>query len=235
MGYIYIDIKNEITDRIRNGIYKQSEKLPSERVLSEEFKASRMTIRQAIIELENDGLVYRKKGSGTFVSTHQYSQLNLKSFTETVKEQGFEPSTVIIEQSIVHNLKDISEAMGLKIRTKFYKIKRVRLGDRIPIALETVYIPCDKCEDLFSNDLTTSLYTILTDDYGYEIESASYNIDACMSNQIVMRYFKVLKPVVLLKISGVTYDVNGINVMYEESYYRSDLYNYKVDIFKRGK
>jgi len=229
---IYIKVKNDIKKKIEKGIFKSGEKIPSERELSQIYNVSRMTARQAVNQLANEGFVYREKGKGTFVSSLQFSQKNLKSFTETLKEQGYDPETKILEFSIVHSLKEISKIMDQPYETKFYKIKRLRLGNNVPMALETVYIPVYKCKDLREQKIQNSLYSILKNDYDCPINSVSYDIEACISNRMMMKLFQVQKPVALLKVSGVNFTKKNDKLLYEESYYRSDLYKYQVDILK---
>ncbi|TCT13126.1 GntR family transcriptional regulator [Natranaerovirga pectinivora] len=229
---IYLAVKKELKNRIKIGVYKSGEQIPSERELSELFNISRMTARQAVNELVNEGLIKREKGRGSFVSSPQFLQKNIRSFTETLLEQGHEPSTKLIEFCTVYNLKEISMKLGEKPDTNYYKIKRLRFANLVPVALETVYIPKYRCEKLEDYDLETSLYNIL-EDYGYIIQSVSCNIDACLSSRPIMRTFDVSKPVTLLKVEGVNYTINGEKLFYEESYYRSNLYKYHVDINRR--
>lgn len=233
MGAIYIDVKNDLYKKINSGEYKAGDRLPSERTLCNLYGVSRMTARQAVTQLVNEGIVNREVGKGTFVSSKQFSQKNVKSFTETLKEQNFDPSTNILEFSVVYNLKEISGMMELPPEAQYYKIKRLRLGNGVPIACETVYIPLHLCPGLKEQEIGKSLYAILDQVYGYIIGSVSNDIDACISNRVMMELFQVQKPVALLKIKGVSLTVEGIKLFYEESYYRSDLYKYQVDIFKR--
>lgn len=230
---IYKHVKMDILEKINIGKYKSGDKIPSERELGKIYNVSRMTARQAINELVKDGMVYREKGRGTFISSPQFFQNNVKSFTETLKEQGYTPSTRILEFSVVHNLKEISSKMDYDITDKFYKIKRLRLGNEVPIALETVYLPCDKCKDLKNYNMSKSLYRILEENYGYVVENVSCQIDACISNKILMDIFEISKPVALLKVSGITFITSGTKLFYEESYYRPDIYKYQVNIYKR--
>ena len=229
----YLRIKNDIENKINIGDYKSGEKIPSERKLCELYNISRMTARQAINELVKDGTVYREKGRGTFVSSPNFLQRNVKSFTDTLKERGFVPKTNIIEFSTVYNLREISRIMEVPIETKFYKIKRLRLGNELPMALETVYIGKDKCNGLEEHDVSKSLYEILDTYYGYKIENISCDIDACIANNIMMNVFNMNKSRALLKITGISYTQHGEKVFYEESYYRPDLYKYRVDIYRR--
>lgn len=229
----YLRIKKDIENKINNGNYKSGEKIPSERKLCELYGISRMTARQAINELVKEGIVYREKGRGTFVSSPNFLQRNVKSFTDTLRERGFAPKTNVIEFSTVYNLKEISKTMGVPFETRFYKIKRLRLGNELPMALETVYIQKDKCHDLNKHDVSNSLYKILEEHYGYKIENISCDIDACIANNIMMKIFDMKKSRALLKISGISYAQDGEKVFYEESYYRPDLYKYRVDIYRR--
>lgn len=234
MEPIYINLRNKILEKINTGEYKSGEKIPSERDLGQKYNVSRMTARQAINELVKDGVVTREIGRGTYVLAPQFMQKNVKSFTETLKEQGYESKTKVLEFSTVHSLKDISAIMGYNYKDRFYKIKRLRLGNDLPMALETVYIPTDKCEGLNNYEISSSLYKILKEIYGYEIERLSYDIDACIANKHMMQLFEVQKPIALLKVKGISYTISGDKLSYEESYYRSEIYKYNVDIYKRN-
>lgn len=233
MGAIYLALKDLIIKQIAEGIYKAGDQIPSERDLAETHLVSRMTARQAVNGLLQEGIVYRDKGRGTFVSTLQFAQKNVRSFTETLEDQGYLPSTKIIEFSKVHSLKEISQLMGEPIETQYFKIKRLRLGNELPIALETVYIPEERCKDLKEIDIGQSLYELLRTRYGFIVGRVSSDIDACISNRLMMDLFQTTKPVALLKMKGISYTIENEKLFYEESYYRSDLYKYQVDIYKR--
>lgn len=233
MGHIYEKVKADILGKIQAGIYKAGSRLPAERSLADAYKVSRMTVRQAINELVHEGIVERKQGSGTYVMGTQFKQRNVRSFTETVSAQGYQPSTKVLEFSRVHHIKPIHEILCYSEETLFYKLKRVRYGNDIPIALETVYFPVDKCPGLegFSGD--QSLYEVLKNRFGYSVGQLSYDIDACISNRIMMKYFEVNNKIALLRMTGVSYVDGDEPFMYEESFYRSELYKYKVDIYRR--
>jgi GntR family transcriptional regulator len=230
---IYMKVKDDLLEKIYKDEYKSGDKIPSERLLAEIYHVSRMTARQAINELVKNGAVIRKQGSGTYVSGPQFFQQNVRSFTETIKDQGYNPSTEVLEFSRVHHIKPISEMLGYSEETIFYKLKRIRLGNNIPIALETVYFPEEKCPGLKDFSKSQSLYKLLYEQFGYSVEQISYDIDACISNRMMMKYFKVNSKIALLKISGVNYTKNLEPLMYEESYYRPDLYKYKIDVYNR--
>lgn len=230
---IYVQIKKIIKQNIVDGIYKHGDKILSERVFSEEFGVSRMTVRQAINDLSKEGILYKEKGRGTFVASPKFYQKNIKSFTDTLEERGYIPSTKVLEFCTVHSLKEINNLLGVSQETLYYKIKRVRFADAIAVAVETVYMPKEYCIELDKYDINKSLYKILREEYGYSIESEISEISACISDKFQMKLFNVQNRIPLLKVSGVNIEAKGKKLFYEDSYYRSDLYRYQVDIFKR--
>lgn len=229
----YIQLKNIIEKQIEEGVFQPNQMIPSERQLSEKYEISRMTTRQAINELVKEGKLYREKGRGTFVSSPRFLQENMMSFTETLKAQGYTPTTKVLEFSVVRGLKNISKILETKEEQIYYKIKRLRFADSIPAALETVYIPTEYCEGLDQYDLgTQSLYKILKENYNHNIESTFLTIEAVISDKMMMKIFESGKAIPLLKTEGITRTEEGVKLFYETSYYRSDVYSYQVNIYR---
>ncbi len=231
--YIYLKLAKDIQDKINSGEYKIREKLPSERELAESYEVSRMTARQAVTYLLEQGIVYRERGSGTFVQAPAIQQNNVKSFTETVEALGFEAKTRVIEFSTVTSIPSIAQALDLPGSTAFYKLKRLRLGNSIPMALEVLYIPKDYLPGLSAFDMDQSLYHLLEAEYGINVSRVTYQVEAIMANPVHMKIMELKKVTALLKVTGASYDQNGRKLLYEESIYRSDLYTYHMDISKK--
>lgn len=227
---IYKEVKEDLNHKISDGIFKSGDKIPSERALSESYGVSRMTIRQALTELENEGFLIRETGRGTFVSAPNLYQENLKSFTQTLIDRHMTPSTEVIEVSKVLHLRHISQMLDIHPDEPYYKIKRLRCGDDVPIALETVYIPMMYAKDIDQYDLTQSLYSLLESNYHYEFIRIASEIEATMPNRGISELMRIKKQTALLKVTGVTFCQNDFKLFYEESYYRSELYKYHVDI-----
>lgn len=230
---IYRRVANELAQHINEGVYKVEERLPSERMLSELYKVSRMTIRHALSSLEDQGLLYRQAGSGTYVKAPSFQQNNVKSFTETISDMGYSVSSRLIEFSTIFSLEKVAKILGLPINTEFYKMKRLRLGNNIPLALEVLYIPKFICPNLERYNLENSFYKLLEDEYNIRISKVSYKMEAILANPINSQIMELNKPTALLKVSGVTIDNRGFLIFYEESLYRSDLYQYQVDIHRK--
>lgn len=230
---MYLLVKDDIIEDIKEGRLKAGDKILSERELCKKYSLSRMTVRQAINELVVEGMAESIKGKGTFVTKAQATQRNLRSFTDTVKSQGAVPTTKIIEFSTVNSLGSISKQLNLEKETKYYKVKRLRYADNEAVALETAYLPQEYCINLDKYDLTDSLYGILESVYKYKIIKTNCTIEACISNTPITKVFERTKPFPMLKVTSVVYTNTGIKLFYEEAYYDSKLYKYQVDISGR--
>ena len=92
----YLKIKEMILHQIKNGTLKPGDKVTSERAFADLHGLSRMTVRAALTDLVNSGILFRHQGRGTFVSARKMQQRNISSFTETMRMRGLAPSTHVI-------------------------------------------------------------------------------------------------------------------------------------------
>ena len=138
--------------------------LPSERALCQEYAVSRMTLRQACGLLEQEGLIERRRGRGTFVSPKKMRkrQQEMRGFTEEIRARGGIPSSRLLDFRRTEPDLATQEFLGLPAGELVYQIERLRLNDGMPLALENVAVPCYLCPHLDRFDLATqSLYAIL--------------------------------------------------------------------------
>src|SRR5215471_6136578 len=134
----YHQLKEILREKIRAGELKPGDLIPSERELSETYGISRMTARQAITELVNEGVFYREQGKGTFVTRNKITQqlMRLTGFTEDIRSRGQLPSTKVL----VAEMRPASEVVAEKLRISMgqlvFCIQRLRLADGEPLAIE---------------------------------------------------------------------------------------------------
>lgn len=167
---LYVQLKNILKNQILSGALKPGDHLPSENELGQVYKVSRITVRQAINALVQEGLVYRQQGRGTFVASLKLRRRlpRLYSFSEDMLELGLRPSSRVITQRVVEAEEDVAELLHLSGENKkVNEIVRVRLANGDPILVEHTYIPYFLCPDLVQEDLGQgSLYAVLRDKYG---------------------------------------------------------------------
>ncbi|OPJ64583.1 GntR family transcriptional regulator [Clostridium oryzae] len=226
---VYYQLKEEIREKISNSFWKVGECINSERELSEEYGVSRMTVRQALGDLVQEGLLVREKGKGTFVCEPKVKQRDMMSFSEVANKLGFKHSTEVIE---FKKMKTPIEFSDIIMFEEIYKIVRLRLIDEVIVAVETVYIPTDYCGFINEDLLKGSLYQLLAS-YGYEIERSESEIQAILIDDYYKKLFRVDGQIPLLKLSSNNITKDNKLLFVEESIYRSDKYTLEVNILTR--
>ena len=226
---VYYQLKNDLTSKIAKGVWKSGDCIASERELCEIYGVSRMTIRQAVGELVQEGVLLRIKGKGTFVCEQKLKQQDMMSFTEIIKKTGNELVTEVLEFSTIETPEDFEDIFTLD---NLYKIKRKRIVDKECVALETVYIPVDYCGYIDKDMLNGSLFKIL-EKFGYIVDYSTSSISAVIINEELKEIFAVDQEVPMLKVVSKTYDNKDKMIFLEEAIYRSDKYLLEVNISRR--
>lgn len=137
--------------------------VPSEFQLAEQFGVSRMTARQALQNLAAEGLVRRQRGHGTFVAPRPVHRREgaLLSFTEDMRRRGMKASSVLLEASLVAATTADLEALQLEVGARCVAIRRLRLADGVPMAIERAVLPVE-CAPVLGMELEGSLHEALT-------------------------------------------------------------------------
>ena len=139
---LYTQLVGIIKHHISSGTLVVGDLLPSEAELCRALDISRNTVRQAIGELEEEGLVVRKRGKGTFVADPHTNRRGVRySFTTEVSSMGKSPSSTLVEFEIITASPAICRTMELKDGTSVYRFTRIRNVDGLPLILETSYYP----------------------------------------------------------------------------------------------
>jgi len=226
----YFQLKNMILQQIREGKYPEGSLIPSERDLGEVLGISRMTVRQALNQLVSEGVLYREKGKGTFVSKSKIKQRNIMSFSETVRNRGMIPSTQVLCFEKIQNRADIGEILELQENEGLYRIKRLRLANELPIGIEEAFIPERYCPRLEDHNLKMSFYKILKEQYSLVVTSMDCSVDAAKATTEEKKLLRLTNAVPVLRIASISYNDSGTKLFYEKNTYRSDEYNYNVRI-----
>jgi GntR family transcriptional regulator len=232
---LYYQVEEYIKQTIQSEELQPGDALPSERELSENFQISRMTVRQAITNLVNQGFLFREKGRGTFVSNQKFEQnlQGLTSFTEDMKARQLVPGTKLLHFEIFPVEKDIQERLSLGEGELIYKIKRLRLANEEPIALETSYLPVKLIPGLTPDILEKSLYSYIEDELQLKIGHATQTVEAALVSDEDSKQLQVKKGVPVLLIQRETFLENGTPLELVRSSYRADKYKFKIDIERK--
>ncbi len=192
-----IPIYHQLEKHIKNQIEKQElqpgDILPSEREYAETYNISRMTVRQAIMNLVSDQLLYRIKGKGTFVMGPKFEQKlqGLTSFTEEMHARGMQTSSKLLQFEIVPAGKELAKQLGIKEYAPVYEIKRIRLAEDIPMALERTYIPANLVMGITEEIVQHSLYQYIENTLHLKIMDGFQLIEAAIANEEEVKHLQI--------------------------------------------
>lgn len=230
---MFEQIQERLERAIATGELAAHERIPSERELSARYGVSRMTIRQAIGALARSGALYARSGKGTFVADHKIEQplQRLTSFTEDMLARGMRPSSRLLEAGRIGAPLEIAEALGVPPGAELVRIRRVRLADGEPLALETAQLPHARCPGILSHDLASrSLYDILHAEYGISLARARQTIEAATPDDDERRLLHLPDGVPVLRIRRLTHAADDSPIEFVRSVYRGDRYQLGVDL-----
>jgi GntR family transcriptional regulator len=231
---IYYQLGEIIKDLIEKGELKPGDSLPAEREYAEKFQISRMTVRQAFTQLVNDGYLHRIQGKGTFVAERsekiEQTLRGLTSFTEDMKVRGLKPESRLINFEIIPATKLIADQLGIQEYGPVYEIKRIRLADDEPMALETNYISANFIKGLTEQIVNQSLYSYIEDQLNLRIDHASQVIESSIANQLEADYLKIQSGAPVMLIQRNTFLKDGTPVEFVKSSYRADRYKFMIQM-----
>ena len=233
---IYYQIMSQLREKILDGEYPVDSTLPPERELVETYQVSRMTIRQAIMELVNEGILVRRKGIGTFVAPPKLEQpLNsLTSFTEDMAQRGMKAGSHVVSFQQMKPDPTTRKLLGIGANEHVFEYVRLRLADDEPMALETTTLLASLCPGLQKDDLENkSLYDVLNERWGIQLEYATQSLEPILAPSYEAGLLHVPTGSPLLLMHRVTSNQNGKAFEHVKSMYRGDRYKFVTEL-RRG-
>jgi len=220
---LYHQLKRLLQRSIESGRLLPNQPVEPEWRLSEKYQISRTTVRQALRELEGEGLIYRIQGKGTFVSGAKISQrfVTMTSFTEECIAKGLKPGARVLEARLIPATREMTEALDLAKRDKVIKLSRLRFADGKIVGLNYSFVPHGRFPDLLGEDFREkSLYRIIEEKYGVKITKVKRVMESVQADGALAKILRVRAGDPLLKIDGVAYLQDGRPVDSFLEYYR---------------
>lgn len=230
---LYAQIKDILRARILDGSYQPHQQMPSESEMIASFSVSRITVRQALNDLQNEGLIFRIHGKGTFVSKPKAFQDlgRLQGFGEAMRQMGYETFSRVLSIKNVTPSPQVAERLQLPKRARVTELQRVRFLNREPISLDVTYVPLSIGNRLAKEDLAArDVFVILENDYGIALGHAELQIGSQLADDTLATQLKVEEGSPVLIIERTTHTADGTPIDYEHLYYRGDAFQYKVRV-----
>jgi GntR family transcriptional regulator len=227
--YTRQDLRALLRELIANT--RPGERLPSERALSLRWNAARMTVRHATDSLVEEGLVVRRRGSGTYVLPPPLVRfLGLTSFSQDMRDRGLTPSSRILEFELADADRVSATRLGIEMGTPVQRFTRLRCGSDEPMAIETVWISAERVPGLTPTDLEGSLYELLSSRYGLVPGSADVTIEPQLPDAKTRRLLDITASQACLLVRMTDADPKGSVMMVADCIYRGDRYQLSAHV-----
>jgi GntR family transcriptional regulator len=232
----YYQITDILLRKIESEEFKPHERIPSEDELAAIFNVSRMTVRQAILKLVNEGKLYRRQGYGTFVAEPKIERkvARLTSATLDIREAGLEPGSIILEKKVFKPAEEVRRILKLNNEDDVIEIIRLRLADGEPIAIGQAILPVRLFPQLASAELESvlSLTQFLEEEYGCKIAYAEQKIQAVSADSYQSKLLKIKKGSSLLYLNRIFYSKAHAPIGIFDSFYRGDRYIFTSTLYR---
>jgi GntR family transcriptional regulator len=225
---LYQQLQRALREAIDRGVYGPAEALPAERQLASELDISRITVRKAIDELVEDGLLIRKQGSGTFVSNRvEKNFAKLTSFSEDMRARGREPRSVWMNRAEGTVTPEESLTLRSSPGTPVFRFHRIRYADDAPMAIEYATVIASCLTSL--EEVESSLYEAL-ERTGNRPVRALQRLRAVLLTAEQAKLLKAKEGEAGLLVARVGYLKDGRAVEYSQSYYRGEIYDFVAEL-----
>lgn len=226
----YVRIRDQIKREIDEHVWKVGKRLPSERDLAEVFHVSRMTLRQAISLLVEEGVLERRIGSGTFVASTrvQEKMRGTTSFTEIIKSQGKEPSSQLISyRRTIPNEQEVKK-LGIQQTENIIRMERIRYADKVPVVYEVASIPEKFIKNFKKDEITQHFFQTLQKN-GYRIGKSQQTIHAGLAKEKIAQYLDISKGQAILGLTQISYLEDGTAFEFVKSQYAGERFEFYLE------
>ncbi|MGH9021364.1 MAG: GntR family transcriptional regulator [Acidimicrobiales bacterium] len=225
-GLLHEQIAEALTSAIADGRLHPGDQLAPERELATEFGVNRLTVRQALADLQRRRLIRRRTGrnGGTFVAdaVMDYDLTTFAGFTAQARRHGRVAGATVLGATRVAADAATIDALQLVPGADVLVVDRLRLADRAPVMVEHSAFPAERFPGLLDASLTGSLYDLLDERYGARPRRAVESIESIAADSRTARLLDVPRGRPLLCVTRVAFDANGVPVEFARDVLRGD-------------
>lgn len=234
---LYHQVANDIRDRVVSGAWGPGQQIPSEPELIEIYGASRITIRHALADLAQEGLIARRRGRGSFVRDAAIvaRPSRLTSFTGEMRAKGVRPSARVLSFGVVDADTIVASRLGLPLGSRTLRLERLRLADGEPVGIQVASLPVEGLLGLLDTDFATaSLYDELERRYGIAIDDAHETFSATLLDGEIAALLEVPAgaPGFAIQRIGLS---RGVLFEYTHSLMRGDRYRVQIRLHRTSR
>jgi DNA-binding GntR family transcriptional regulator len=220
----HVRIRNDLLQEIESGAFTVDKRLPGEVELAERYGVTRMTVRQALATLVNDGMLVRRRGVGTFIvqgAAKRRNMSRLTGFMEDMRNDGRDVRTRIFTQQIEPPSAELASSLQLTRGVHVIHVARLRSVDGEPVVVQHSWVPYDRAPGLWNEPLVDdSLYATLRERYGIRLRRADQRIGAEAASGEPAELLELPVGAPLLRVERLTFDAGNVPVEFARSWTR---------------
>lgn len=230
---LYFQIQRALVEKIHSGELREGDLLTSEWQLARTYHVSRVTAREALHGLKTSGYASSLRGRGTFVTKPKREKPlpQLRGFTEEIVDRGMVPASRLLEQRVVYATAGLAEGLEVPVGSPVMKLRRLRLADGIPMAIEKTYVSLSHFPGIQQiNFGEQSLYQTLRNQFNVHVAWAAETIEILPATREEARLLEIPAKTGVLSISRNTITEDRVPIEVTVSRYRADRYRALVYI-----
>ena len=231
---LYVRIQEYIAELILSGKLTPETKIQSEREFSDDLGVSRMTVRKALTELVNEGLLERRHGSGTYVAKPKvtYESHEMVNYIQAMQTRNIATTSQLLEFDEIVASRRLAETLQIEIGNPIFRIILLRFANRVPVVLERIFFPCVRFPDLQEWDLEKSSFIdLLTGVYKNKLGPISQTVEAVSATDVIARQLRVDEGSPLLMLVKIIHNrESGEPIVFAQDYLRSDYARIHTDV-----
>ncbi|SCY66192.1 GntR family transcriptional regulator [Alkaliphilus peptidifermentans] len=230
---LYEQLKAIIKGNIVNGTYKVGDKLPNETELCEAYDVSRITVRRALKELSNEGLIEIKQGKGTFVAKQKLSIqiIDLGGYTNRLSNDHNKIVSKVLEKKIISADNEVAKAFQMDNGFKVLRLKRLILDDEAPLSIDISYFPIDVYPNIIDKITDgVSTFNIIRNDYGIVMAKAYKEFNVLTDQYDFKKLLKCSPTEPLFGIKKIIYDNKNRPIHYSTYYIIANNVKYFINV-----
>jgi GntR family transcriptional regulator len=224
-------IREELRERILGGSLQPHDRMPSESELMAQYGVSRITVRQALADLQSARMIFKVPGKGSFVAQPKpFQELGrLQGFAEAMRSMGHATFNRLIRRETVAATERVADRLKLPESSLVTELHRVRFLDEQPVSVDVTWLPTHLGDRLDADELATrDIFLILENDLATPLGHADLAIDAVSADAHVAALLCIAPGSPVLHIERLTHDRDGHPVDYEHLHCRSDIFQYRL-------
>jgi GntR family transcriptional regulator len=232
----YIQLMDILKVKVQSAEWIPGDQIPGEQDLCERYQVSRTVVRQALRELEFEGVITRQKGKGTFISLPKISEglvQKLTGFYQDMEERGLKPGSQVLHKNVGPSSEKVAFFLNIEPGEEVIDIQRLRFINDEPIQLVTTYIPFKICPSLATFDLANqSLYAYLEKECGIFLAKGHRFIEAVLASEYEAAQLGIERGAPLLMLDSVSYSEDGRPIEYYHALHRGDRSRFEVELVR---